>query len=443
MIPGMEQAVITFVNESKELLEEMESDLLLLEEQGELADQERIHSVFRAIHTIKGSAGIFGFEHIVSLTHISETILDQIRTGETRLNKKLLGMFLDCRDLTLALVEDASQNQPPEDMTLHRVRVLIEQLEEYQNCICNSAEMTENQNQILTEPLSRPDKRFRSNSGYLLKANNNQWHISFRPEPTIFQRGFDPLSCIRYLARLGQIKHIDVVQERFVEVAEFNPELCYLGFEVAFLGDVTRQQLADVFEYISADADITIIPPASAVQEYIALIKKLPDGRKRLGEILVRSGALSKQELQAGLALQSELKQKQTYTPPIGSMLAENGCVASEVVQAAIEKQSATATRTTGQNKTLRVEAQKLDTLLDQVGEMVITGARANLLASGTGNQELMETMSSLARLVENIHDSSLKLRMVQIGSTFNKYKRVVRDIADNMGKKVRPGDQR
>ncbi|WED23407.1 chemotaxis protein CheA [Vibrio sp. JC009] len=428
MIPGMEQAVITFVTESKELLEEMEASLLQLEENGAFADDELINSVFRSIHTIKGSAGIFGFEHVVNLTHIAETILSQVRNSETRLDKSLIKLFLSCRDITDELVLNASEDREPDCILLDKSQNLIEALTAYQPDISGAPSSSSTQDSAQDKE-EQPDKSSNTKEA--------QWYISFRPRPHVFLDGIDPLSCIRYLNKLGRIKHLDVIQDQLAGTSDFDPELCYLGFEIAFIGNVSRQELIDVFEFIQSDADITIIPPDSSVQDYISLIKRLPDNKQKVGQILVDAGALTRKELESGLALQNELKETQGKPPLIGSMLSESGSVSPEVIQAAIEKQTIKAGKTIQKVQTLRIENDKLDTLIDQVGEMVITGARTNLLARETGSEPLIEAMELLGRLVENIRDSSLKLRMVKIGNTFNTFRRVVRDIAEGMEKKV------
>lgn len=429
MIPGMEQALITFINESKELLEEMENSLLQIEENGGEGDTEAVNSIFRAIHTIKGSAGIFGFDAVVKLTHVTEAVLDQVRNGVIQLDKELISLLFSCRDLTEELVILASEEAAPEKAISDRVAHLTEQLQLYHiefDATTNTAtaRSTNDSQQVEVEA-----------------GNSEQaqlWHISINPKESVFQDGLDPFSFVRYLTNIGEIKHLEIDDNVLKKVeSEFDPEHCYLAFEISLLTSCSREEILDVFEFILSEAEITILPPHKVVTEYINRIKSLPDENQKLGELLTQCGALTDSELAAALKFQEELHETHSYPPPIGSVLTGNGTVTSDIVQAAVEKQSERTEPRIHQSKTLRVEAQKLDRLIDQVGEMVITGARTNLLAHETGNEQLIEAMGLLERLVENIRDSSLKLRMVQIGGTFSKFKRVVRDIAEDTGKKV------
>ncbi|MDG3087917.1 chemotaxis protein CheA [Vibrio hannami] len=426
MIPGMEQALATFVNESKELLEDMEDGLLHIEEVGDEPDIEAVNSIFRAIHTIKGSAGIFGFNDVVQLTHVTETILDQVRNGDSQFDKTLLSLLFSTRDLIEELIAFASQDVLPEEEVVARLSQLIENLDAYLLTEATDAlDITPSQS-IETKSESTPEV-----------GSARLWHISFKPKETVFQDGLDPLSFVRYLSNIGKIEYLETNTRALELLDEFDPERCYLAFEISLLTSHGKQDILDVFEFIQSEADISIIPPEEAITEYVQCIRCLPDEKQKLGEMLVKVGAITSSELARALELQDEIKEKKSFIPHLGTVLTEHGNISPEVLQAAVEKQSSKPLPRIHQSKTLRVDAQKLDRLIDQVGEMVITGARTNLLAHETGNEQLIEAMGLLERLVENIRDSSLKLRMVQIGGTFSKFKRVVRDIAEDLGKKV------
>ncbi len=421
MTPDYSKALTTFISEAEELLSEAEQTLVDHEgvTSGE-AVPAWLDALFRSVHTIKGSAGLFGLDNLVRLSHIVESILSLIREQKLVVSSDLIGLFIDSVDVirlhldAISSGEEASANLASRELELR----LGQFLPDSEGGRANQSSQTD------TESLNRKNESH---------TDQGLWHISFRPHPSVFQDGLDPLAFIRYLKNLGQIHTLHVIDEEIEPNKVFDSTLCYLGFEITLESACGREQILEAFDFIANDADIAIIAPNSRVEEYIALIHQLPNGKSKVGEILVRVGALTSAEVDHALAQQKLLKDNQQNTPLIGHLFSEDSGVAQEVIKAAVTKQKPLLKA----NKTLRVEANKLDQLIDLVGEMVITGARTNLLAHQTGNEPLIEAMAQLERLVESIRDSSLQLRMVQIGDTFNKFKRVVRDIATEVNKSV------
>jgi two-component system chemotaxis sensor kinase CheA len=225
-----------------------------------------------------------------------------------------------------------------------------------------------------------------------------------------------------------------------------NPESCYLGFEIDFHGDnVDKATIEGVFEFVRDDCTLRILPPHSRVDEYTQLINELPEDKIRLGELLVNCGSLTRKELDEALRLQTqraESCQEATRTGgeaicQLGDILVEQGMVQPELVDAALGKQKLAKENKVQESKLIRIQADKLDQLINLVGEMVIAGASASLLAQRTHDPALHEATSTLSRLVEEIRDSALQLRMVQIGETFNRFNRVVRDVSREIGKDI------
>jgi len=410
MSNDMQAALNTFVSEARELISELEQILLELDSLNTEPNAEHINSMFRAIHTIKGSAGLFGLDEIVDISHRYETVLDQVREEKRTFTVELLEVGLKICDLISAYIDHIGQ--PMSDELTKKYCAVHDELQKI-NPETKEPELAE----------------IPSNA----ESSDQCWHISFRPNKGVFQDGLDPKAFIHFLSQLGSIASIAVVDEMLNNAEHFEPELCYLGFEIRLDTQASKKQIEDVFEFIQQDADIHILPPDSQIHTYIELINQLPEPNQKLGEILVRCGAITPHELEIGLERQEAQKESQLSPPLLGNVLTQEHAVSAEVVQAAVSKQH----QKIHSSKTLRVEADKLDKLIDQVGEMVITGARTTLLAHETGNEALIETITQLERLVENIRDSSLQLRMVQVGDTFNKFKRVVRDIAISVDKQV------
>jgi two-component system chemotaxis sensor kinase CheA len=212
-----------------------------------------------------------------------------------------------------------------------------------------------------------------------------------------------------------------------------DPECCYLGFEIALQTDAGRAAIENVFEFVRDDLQLRILPPDSKAGEVIKLIESLPEEPARLGEILVRCGAITQHELAEALAAQAGKEPAQ----PIGQILVEQGRVAPTVVDAALSRQKALREGRASEMQSIRVDADKLDRLVDLVGELVIAAAGAQLVARGARVPELMESHSVLAALVEQVRDASLQLRMVKIGASFGRFQRVVHDVARELGKDI------
>ncbi|MGF1720519.1 chemotaxis protein CheA [Vibrio kyushuensis] len=416
MSADINEALTTFILEAEELLNETEQLLLDNENNSRQERMGWLHEVFRAIHTIKGSAGLFGLDELVSFSHILESLLERLRGKELNIDMQIMSLMIESTDLLKLHISGIGSEYS--DLLESKTSALSEQILNYLPDLKHENNPTENtvENESNTKSYS-----------------SGTWHISFRPNANVLQDGLDPISFIRYLSKLGELESVHVIDERLSQMETFEPEKCYLGFEIRLLAAVNRQDILDVFEFILNDATLIIIPPDSQISAYIELIHHLPESKQKLGEILVQVGALSRDELNQGLSMQELLGSSHPPAPLLGSVLTDSQQIPSDLIKAAVSKQHPSAAVT----KTLRVEAEKLDLLIDLVGEMVITGARTNLLAHETGNEMLIEAMAQLERLVESIRDSSLQLRMVQIGDTFKKYKRVVRDIASELGKDV------
>ncbi|NOH95210.1 chemotaxis protein CheA [Vibrio sp. 99-70-13A1] len=451
MTNELQAALSTFVNEARELLVDLEQLLLEIDGLGQEPKSDKINSMFRSIHTIKGSAGLFGLDEIVEISHRYETILEQVRDQNRTLTQALIDLGLKVCDVLTELINFIGK--PIEGDIQHRYLSLYAELDKHCPQVAVDTKKT-------LEDASQK-KRLSELEGASEFAQT--WHVSFRPHPKVFQDGLDPKAFVRYLSQLGTIKSIVVVDDglfpcsvhgdaenslssldRF-QPEELDPEICYLGFEIQLSTSASKQDIEDVFEFIRQDADIHIIPPNSRINAFIELMNQLPESNQRLGEILVQCGAITPHDLLQGQGqaeqensqesvIHNELGvAKDSHSPYSNTGDLNHQAMPVAVAQAAISKQH----QRIHSNKTLRVEADKLDKLIDQVGEIVITGARTTLLAHETGNEALIETIVQLERLVENIRDSSLQLRMVQVGDTFNKFKRIVRDIALSVGKQV------
>jgi two-component system chemotaxis sensor kinase CheA len=371
---NLDQVMHTFIAESRELLEQMENTLLAIDRNG--ADCDGINAIFRAAHTIKGSAGMFGLDPVVEFTHVAESVLDKVRDGAVAIDGALVALLLACCDHIAALVEAVEDGTLDGDARLAAAGApLVDALQAY-----------------LGAPATAASASLPASSD-AAPAGTRQWRISLRFGADTMRNGMDPLSFIRYLGQLGSITDIATLAERLPAADAFDPESCYLGFEIGFASSEDLATIDGVFDFVRDDCEIAIVPQAAAVAE-------VPMVPAPAAEVPVADTAA----VDTASADAAPARQKQ-------------------------EKQ---------EKRSVRVDADKLDRLIDLVGELIIAGASANLVARRTQIPDLLECTSTLSGLVEEVRDSALQLRMVKIGATFNRFQRVVHDVSRELGKDIR-----
>ena len=368
---NLDQALQTFIVEAHELLQVMEQSLLQLET--EPADHDAIGAIFRAAHTIKGSAGLFGLNPVVSFTHIVEDVLDRLRDGSVAVDATLIAVLLKCGDHMLELINVvASRGETLQPAALEREAALREALSTYQ------------------APDSTPDTGVQNTeTGSADTSAEVLWHISLRFGVDVFRNGMDPLSFLRYLETLGQITQVTTLTDTIPALDSWDPESCYLGFEIDLRSTASHATLNEVFDFVRDDCEVSI-----------EAIDEASDDAVSTGSELVAQ--------------------------------AEQG-----PLTASVQRLPAASEPKTRDGNYVRVNADKLDELINLVGELVIASAGASLLARSCQNDPLQEATSTVSGLVEEILDGALHLRMIPIGDTFNRFRRVVRDISQELGKDI------
>ncbi len=403
---NLDEALDTFVAEAEELLGNME-DALLGMKRGSAAE-DAIHAIFRAAHTIKGSAGLFGLDFVVGFTHTAESVLDLVRAGELEMDAAMVELMLEVCDHLGSLISLVRQGDLPDADLQGSASLLTARLQNY----------LEKNN-----PPSLPEVEA---AGVV----SDCWHISLRFGQDVLRYGMDPFSFIRYLGKMGRIVGMHTLTDGIPRLSAMDPESCHLGFEIRFESAADKETIESVFDFVKEDCRIVILAPHSMIEKYRILIEELPEDDMLLGEILVKCGSLTQNELDAALRIQA--------SAPIGEVLVGQGMVRAPVVEAALEKQKQGRDAKAGEVSLIRVDSSKLDRLIDLVGELIIVGSSASLFAQRSGVAELLEITSSMSRMVEEVRDTALSLRMVQIGATFNRFQRVVHDVSRELGKDIR-----
>lgn len=438
---NIESALPTFIAESRELLSSMDDFLLLLEHEPD--NSEAIAATFRAIHTIKGSAGLFGLDCIVSFAHVAESVLDRVRDGELPVDDAFTALLLECGDHIGQLIDQVAGDQQYDDDALTaRGAQLHARLARLLPLGPSAAALPINDPSVCRAVLgtNKVDSARNTDAdcdvdGRAVASDN--WHLSLRFAPGVLKNGMDPASFLRYLSTFGELVRTVTLWDAMPTAETMDPELCYLGFEIALRSAATRETILGAFEFVQDECQLAILPPHSSIADYRRLIAALPEGPQRAAELLLASGTLSAAELSAAVQPGPEAAVE------VGEKAA--GIAASTPAAAGqpstlIERRSAerrNVDRRGQEARFVRVDAAKLDALINQVGEMVIASASATLHARQSANGVLNEAMSLMSRQVEEIRDSALALRMVEIGETFHRFQRVVRDVSRELGKDI------
>jgi len=417
-------AMPAFISEAGEQTEAIEALLLELEEQPD--NRELLDTLFRCAHTVKGSAGIFGLNKVVEFTHHVETLLDKLRDGELALTPELSTLLLQCNDQIQFLVDTASDDAADTSDQKDLRADLVIQLQAYTEGV--AAAPAAGQAPAAAQPgLS---------DGASLGAT--VWQISARFGAETFRNGMDPLSIAKYLKGLGTVQSVQCSIDAVPTLVNLNPETCYLSFAMALESTASREDVEGAFSFVADDCELDIKSPESPQQKLVRAIEDMP-ATPRLGDMLVSVGAVSQTQLTEVL-LNQELSAHATkgLKAKIGNLLEAKAGVAPEVVEAALTKQQKTRESTGGEeNRYIRVQADRLDEVINLLGELVIAGAGANLLARETRNVALIEANLHMNSLIEEIRNGTLGLRMVPVGETFSRFRRVVRDTASSLGKEV------
>ncbi len=395
---NLDQALQTFIVEARELLEAMEESLLQLE--SEPGDADAIGAIFRAAHTIKGSAGLFGLDPIVSFTHIVEDVLDRLREGSVSADAGLIAVLLKSGDHMLELIDVvASQGGQLQAPALAREAELRKSLQAYQAPSNASSDELE----VI------PDAEVQAE-----QTNAVLWHISLRFGHDVFRNGMDPLSFLRFLNTLGEIVTVQTLTDNLPTLEAWDAESCYLGFEIDFHSSATHAAINEVFDFVREDCLVEITKADTESQQDCSGT-----------ELMSQSSTIADQG--TGMVAMGELLEDQRSVPRVPANVSSEKQLASDKPAESKGKDG----------RYVRVNADKLDELINLVGELVIASAGATLIARTCDNDPLQESTSTVSGLVEEILDGALRLRMIPIGDTFNRFRRVVRDVSQELGKDI------
>lgn len=398
----METQRQAYRTEAYELLSELETSLLELEETP--TDREIIGRVFRAMHTIKGSGAMFGFDDIATFTHDVETIFDLVRNDRMAVTKNLIDLTLAAGDQIRNMLDaDTEQGGPPSE-TVKGITASLRAL----------------------LPRSEPAAGVLAPGGPAADdapAKDATYRIAIHLAEDIFMRGTNPLLLLNELRELGECR----VMARLSNIPgleTLNPENCYTTWDVLLTTTRGVDAIKDVFIFVEDECELKI----QAVDEAAPLDDYSPP---RLGDILLGRGDVSPEMLQQSLG-----KQKR-----IGELLVEEGVGADQVEMALVEQEHVKSVRQKQQQaeqaSSVRVPAERLDKLVNLVGELVTVQARLSQTVAPLDDSDLIAISEEVDRLTTELRDNTMSIRMLPIGITFSKFKRLVRDLSSELGKEV------
>jgi len=402
----MNQFKETFKEEAYDLLGSLENLLMDLEEDPD--NPEAISAVFRSIHTIKGSASMFDFNGIASFTHVVESILDGVREGSVKVSKDLIDLTLLSRDHILSML-NSEEDTTPEFEAIS------------QDIIGKMRTLTGG---IISEPQLKkaPPETVKKKSSD--DENKKIYCIKFNPDENLFLSGTNPVLLLKELSDMGEIACI-CHNEDIPDFDFINPEICYVSWDIYLTSSKPIDEIKDVFIFLDSKSKIEI----TSLSDFQSILSG--EDSRMLGEILIDKGLIKPNQIDEILVSRKK----------IGELLVEKGMVKPSDVKSALEEQKISNSMKQNLNSvsssTIRVQSDKLDSLVDSVGELVTAQARLTQLAIQYQSSSLTALSEQIERLTSDLRDNTMSLRMVPIGTTFSRFKRLVRDLSSSLDKNI------
>ncbi|MGB0204818.1 MAG: chemotaxis protein CheW [Neptuniibacter sp.] len=525
----LSQFVATFLEESYEGLEVMESSLLNLDS----ADEETINTIFRAAHSIKGGSGTFGFAEVADFTHIVETLLDALRSGQQEVTPDLINLLLESVDCIKALLE-ASQDGPEADAAM--IQNVHDRLEQALSGEAPATSEPATAAPVAVEPATVPEEPEPVGS---VDAQGNAWNISFVPNADLLQAGHEPAFMFEALAELGELTAKPLF-DKLPQLSALNPEEIYLSWELLLVSECDESEIQEIFEWVEDECKLEITRGTSDSAQSVSSssvdsdqgwqikfvtdesflatgnepsfmfealtdlgeltakpnLAKLPDFKKLdpeklyLDWDLTLKSACSEEEVTeifewvedvssleiAPLAAVSEpaaavepepeiteedvpvqsaaepevatvTPQEASSTTPVTPAPPEPSAppaAAKPAAKASAATPKKAASKPAAESSSIRVDTDKIDALINRVGELVITQAMLGQvgdelaeIVSGSELERLQTGLDQLERNTRDLQEDVMRVRMLPISFVFNRFPRLVHDVSGKLGKKV------
>jgi len=391
-----------FLEECFEGLEVMESGLLHLDEG---TDLEEINTIFRAAHSIKGGSAAFGFDHISEFTHVMETLLDQLRSGKRQVDQATVDLLLASVDTLRAMVEGLKDDSGPDDAQVAELKKQLQAAVDAQGAQpAPAGEAPPASEDQSPAPAAQGEKR--------------RWRIEFRPGQAMFREGNDPVRLFRELARLGELS-VETDLDRLPKLEELDPTACHLAWRATLETAAKEEEIREIFAWMSDECELVIAPVAEEVSQAPA------------------EGPAATPPKEAPAASQAEAPPKEAPAPKASEAAAKPAKAPAAKGPKAVKS---SGNRESG---SIRVSIEKVDLLINLVGELVITQSMLNQVGNlvmqqgGPEAEALLNGLAQLERNTRELQENVLQIRMLPISFAFNRFPRLVRDLTHKLGKKV------
>ncbi|MGW1424915.1 chemotaxis protein CheA [Bradyrhizobium manausense] len=379
-----------FRQEASELFEVLEGALLDLGQRPD--DRELVDSAFRALHTIKGSGAMFGFDKVASFTHEFETAFDRVRRGEIKPTQELISVALAAKDYIRALIEDP---QSTDDIIGEAILDDLKRFVSSDQPVAAVAEIVE------APPLAA------------VESKQAGWQLYLEFESHILRNGSNPLDLLEDLCKLGPCFVVPIT-DGVPFLDEMEPEDCYLKWDVKLHAACDKDAIDDVFMFVSDEMKLTLSP---------------------LEHVEAPAPAPLFQLLDEELAPAAEAPAP--VVEAVAAAAVEKPVAKAEPKPESKPESKVEAKRDDRGIATVRVQAERLDELMDRVGELVIAQARLTQLAASGSDLSIKMIAEEIERLASSLRDTTMGARMVPIGSLFGRFRRLIHDLSRDLSKPV------
>jgi len=387
----------TFFEEVTEHLSVLESGLLTLEQNPN--DVEILNRIFRSVHTIKGAGPMFGFTTMSRFAHKVETLLDPLRNGKFSATRQIIDLLLKSADCLKMLVEAAKNGTViDEDKTVLDLEARLE------TC--------------MTIPPPAP-----------VTSASRTYQISWMPGEDLFQRGLNPLKLFEEMGRLGTIRSCMLATSRLPDLVDLDPQRCYLSWTCTLETDYPREDIESVFEFTTPPGGLTITSLSSCSPAAQPTQKPDPEPAPPIID----------EEEDPQLA---EVFFGRKSDHWLGAILVEQKAVTPVQLAKALDRQDTLRAKTKEQKAetSMRVDTEKVDKLVNLVGELAITQSMLSALGGRFEIEHLpilQERLLQLERNTREIQERVMGIRMLPISTAFNRFPRLVRDLSIKVGKNI------
>ena len=438
----------TFFDEADELLADMER--LLLELDIDDPDSDMLNAIFRSAHSIKGGAATFGcFGHLADTTHLLENLLDFVRDGEMHLHQELIDLFLETKDILSDQVSAYRNGETPEEETYQRICARLRQIaEEHAEGRANQPES--NQTAEPTAPIIEPPAPVVEPTASVAEATTEEpsaaANTSMGTEAdlplriTVSNASDKDLTVLREeMALMGDILHeiksetsLSLWLKTTASADDIEAVSCFV---------VNEDQLHIVFEAVPTQT-ATMSPEGMAE----TASAELASAEHSASDVAATAPAAPEPAVVAPADSETELKARESTMPEPAATApqSKNASVEdSATTKPSIKKstKSASASSSRGESSTLRVGVEKVDQIINLVGELVITQAMLVQTASTLDpvvHDRLLNGIEQLERNARDLQESVMSIRMMPMDYVFSRFPRVVRENAARMNKEIR-----